>query len=111
MSELSYSTDHSDPAKEVSSGMHTNTADTPVSFAFAVDSVKGASAATIKVDICTYLGTQGRTDYDPDQAYEPGNNHKGPIITDSTGGTRVFQVQIHIDGGGDPFIVFDEVTA
>ena len=113
---LSYTTDKSDPIKEISSGCHNNPNDDPVDFQFdaghanVVESAKGASSEQIRSDIYTYLGTQGRTDYDPTQAYDPNDNHSGPIITDSTNGTRVFKQKIEIDGNGDPVIVLEEVT-
>lgn len=108
---LTYTVDTSDPTKEVSTGVHTNPADDPVDFPFTLDHAKGASSATIRLDINTYLGTQGRTGYDPTQGYDPGDNHTGVIITDSTNGTRVFKLKVEIDGQGDPCLTLEEVTA
>lgn len=111
MSSLRYNVDYTDPAKEVSTGVHENSADDPVDFPFTCDHTKGADSATIRSDINTYLGTQGRTGYDPTQAYIPDGNHAGPIIIDSTNGDRVFKLKVEIDGQGDPYLSLKEVTA
>lgn len=101
---LRFTTDRSDPAKDVSSGTHYNSDDTPEYFPFnpteqnAVEHVKGADSATIRSDINTYLGTQSRTEYDPTQAYDPAKCSDELILKDSTDGSTAWRIKISNTG-------------
>lgn len=91
---LSYTIDYADPAKDVSNGVHSNPNDDPVDFPFSRDHTKGASSATIRSDINTYLGQQSRTGYDPAQKYVPAACPDGLIIKDTTDGTTAWKIKV-----------------
>lgn len=73
---LFYEVDFSNPSNEISNGYHINPNDTPVFFPIVdLTHAKGASPAQIRTDINTYLGTQSRTDYNPQ--YDPVSESAG----------------------------------
>lgn len=93
---LTYKTDKSDPSKETSDGSHFNDNDDPAHFPFPapVEHVKGADSATIRADIVAYLGTQGRTGYDPPQKFDPSICPDGIILKDNVDGTTVWKIVV-----------------